>query len=75
MGRGCVDSKDACKHLLEGIMAKRKGNIRDAIAEAVEKEIKRNENQTTITEDERSLDEELNFDEHDFGIITEEDDD
>lgn len=56
-------------------MAKRKGNIRDAIAEAVEKEIKRNENQTTITEDERSLDSELNFDEHDFGIITEDDDD
>lgn len=56
-------------------MAKRKGNIRDAIAEAVEKEIKRNENLTTITEDERSLDEELNFDEHDFGIITEDDDD
>ena len=56
-------------------MPKKKKSIADTIAEAVEKEIKRNENLTTITEDERSLDEELNFDEHDFGIITEEEDD
>ena len=54
-------------------MAKKKGSIRDAIAEAVEKEIKRTENQTTINEDGRSLDEELDFDNPNFGDITEED--
>lgn len=56
-------------------MPKKKKSIADTIADAVEKEIKKDQNQIPEEREERSLDEELNFDEHDFGIITEEDDD
>lgn len=47
----------------------KKGSIRDAIAEAVDKDIRQNEYQAT---EDRSLDEELDFDNHDFSIIEEE---
>lgn len=54
-------------------MARKKAAcIADVIAEAVEKEIKRNENKEPEEVEERRLDEELNFDTINFGDITEE---
>lgn len=57
-------------------MARRKATtIKDAIAEAVEKEIEKDQNQIPEEREERSLDEELDFDTINFGDIMEEDDD
>lgn len=55
-------------------MARKKAeNIKDRIADAVEKEIRKNDNQTTLIpeEDERRLDDELDFDNLNFGDIAE----
>ena len=49
----------------------RKGSIRDAIAEAVERELD-NEDMPAVETEERSLDEELDFDNHDFSMLEEE---
>ena len=55
-------------------MARRKAaNIKDAIAEAVEKEIKYMATAEVPSETGRGLDEELDFDNPNFGDITEED--
>ena len=55
-------------------MARRKAaNIKDAIAEAVEKEIKSMETNEAPSETGRVLDEELDFDNPNFGDIMEED--
>lgn len=69
-----MDSEDASEHILGGVMARKKAeNIKDRIADAVEKEIRKNENQTTLMpeEDERRLDDELDFDNLNFGDIAE----
>lgn len=50
----------------------KKGSIRDANAEAVDKDIRQNEYQAAEEREDRSLDEELDFDNHDFSIIEEE---
>lgn len=52
-------------------MARQKKGIRMAIAEAVEIELD-NEDMPAMETEERSLDEELDFDRHDFGMIEEE---
>lgn len=49
----------------------KKGSIRDAIAEAVEMELAQAK-EIGWSEEGRSLDEELDFDNHDFSIIEEE---
>lgn len=55
-------------------MARKKAeNIKDRIADAVEKEIKSMATTEESSETERSLDEELDFDNPNFGDITEED--
>ena len=55
-------------------MARRKAaNIKDAIAEAVEKEIKSMATAEVPSETGRGLDDELDFDNPNFGDITEED--
>ena len=56
-------------------MPKKKKSIADTIADAVEKEIKKDQNQIPEEREERSLDEELDFDTINFGDIMEEDDD
>ena len=55
-------------------MARKKAeNIKDRIADAVEKEIKSMATTEESSETERSLDEELDFDNPNFGDLTEED--
>lgn len=55
-------------------MARRKAaNIKDAIADAVEKEIKSMATEEAQSETGRGLDDELDFDNPNFGDITEED--
>ena len=55
-------------------MARRKAaNIKDAISEAVEKEIKSMAIEEVPSETGRGLDDELDFDNPNFGDITEED--
>ena len=56
-------------------MPKKKKSIADTIADAVENEIKKDQNQIPEEREERSLDEELDFDTINFGDIMEEDDD
>jgi hypothetical protein len=54
-------------------MPKKKKSIADTIADAVEKEIKKDQNQIPEEREERSLDEELDFYNPNFGDIKEED--
>lgn len=51
-------------------MARKKKGIRMAIAEAVERELD-NEDTPAVETEERSLDDELDFDRLDFGMIEE----
>ena len=54
-------------------MPRKKESIADTIAKAVDKEIKSMATTEESSETERSLDEELDFDNINFGDITEED--
>ena len=73
MGRGRMDRQDAGIHLLGELMGKRnmKQSFVQALMEEADKLEKELNNQETTTAEDEGPEQELDFDRHDFGIITE----
>ena len=73
MGRGRVDRQDAGIHLLEEPMGKhnKKQSIVQALMDEADELEKELNNQETTTAEDEGPEQELDFDRHDFGTITE----
>ena len=73
MGRGRMDRQDAGIHLLGESMGKhnRKQSFVQALMEEADELEKELNNQETTTAEDEGPEQELDFDRHDFGTITE----
>ncbi len=73
MGRGRMDRQDAGIHLLGESMGKhnRKQSFVQALMDEADELEKELNNQETTTAEDEGPEQELDFDRHDFGIITE----
>lgn len=74
MGRGRMDRQDAGIHLLGESMGKhnRKQSFVQALMDEADELEKELDNQDTTTAEDEGPEQELDFDRHDFGTITEE---
>ena len=74
MGRGRMDRQDAGIHLLGEPMGKhnRKQSFVQALMDEADELEKELDNQETTTAEDEGPEQELDFDRHDFGTITEE---
>lgn len=73
MGRGRMDRQDAGIHLLGESMGKhnRKQSFVQALMDEADELEKELDNQDTTTAEDEGPEQELDFDRHDFGTITE----
>ena len=73
MGRGRMDSQDAGIHLLGETMGKhnRKQSFVQALMDEADELEKELDNQDTTTAEDEGPEQEIDFDRHDFGTISE----